>query len=78
MALQIIGRLDIRIRTHKPADEGVIDAPIHVDDAHLIDALMHREATVDVLAGDGVQGVGFACGAAAGEAEVILLNFVIY
>ena len=60
MTLQIIRCLDIRVRTHEPAYQRVINAPIHVDDAHLIDVLMHGEATVDVLASDGVQGVGAA------------------
>lgn len=60
MTLQIIWCLDIRIRTHEPANQRVVDAAIHVDDAHLIDVLMHGEATVYVLPGDGVQGVGGA------------------
>ena len=48
----------IRIRTHKPTNQRIINPPIHVDDPHLINMLMHGEATVDVGAGDGIQGVG--------------------
>ena len=54
MALQIIRRLYIRIRTHKPTNERVINPAIHVDDAHLIDVLMHGKASVYRLASDGV------------------------
>ena len=52
-ALQIIRRLYIRIRTHKPTNQRVINPAIHVDDAHLIDVLMHREASVYGEASDG-------------------------
>ena len=70
MALQIIRRLYIRIRTHKPTNERVINPAIHVDDAHLIDVLMHGEASVYGLAGDGVQGVGFSGVGATGESAL--------
>jgi hypothetical protein len=53
MALQVVGCLDIRIRTHEAAYEGVVDTAVHVDDAHLVEMLMHGEAAVYGGAGDG-------------------------
>ena len=62
MALQVLRGLDERISAHEPANERVIDAPVHVDHAHLIQMLVHREASIEREANDGVGGIGCAVG----------------
>lgn len=54
MALQVVWRLNVRIRTHEAANQRVVDAAIHVDDAHLVQMLVHGKATIGVFTGDGV------------------------
>ncbi len=60
VALQAAGGLDEGIRTHHPAHQRVIHAPVHVDEAHLVQVLVFGVAAVGGLAYQAVGYVGLA------------------
>jgi hypothetical protein len=57
--------LDEGVGAHHAAYQGVVDAPVHVDDAHLVQVFVLCVATVSGQAYQGVGGVGFAIDVAA-------------
>ncbi len=59
-ALQIVRMLDERVRAHEAPDQRVVQAPVHVDDAHLVEVLMHGVAAVGVHAIQRIQHVTLA------------------
>lgn len=54
IALHVVRILDIRIRTDEPADEGIVDPPIHMNDADLVDMLVVGKAPVGIERPNGI------------------------
>ena len=64
VALQHAGRLDEGVGAHEAAYQGVVDAPVHVDHAYLVQVLVLGKAAVGGAAHQAVGGVGQAVGIA--------------
>jgi len=45
LALRVVRRLHHRIRTQEPAERGVVDAPVHMDDPEVVEVLVIGIAT---------------------------------